>query len=135
MNLIIARLTDYYLVFFGLYHLPHIFSLIGIYESIIHAPPQLSIWEWHLVLMLVYGVIPIVAALTKNKYLYVFIAVFSFIGVFIELWHVFSWTFDFYIILAFLDLLATAVCMINIYYPSNNYNLGTLHERIIASDQ
>ncbi len=128
------RLTDYYLVFFGLYHLPHIFSLIGIYESIIHAPPQLSIWEWHLVLLLVYGVIPIVAALTKYKYLYVLTAVSSFIGVFIEFGHVFSWTFDFYVILALLDLLATLACIINSYYPKDNDNIGTLHERSIAPD-
>jgi len=108
------KLTDKYLILFGLYHIPHVFSLIGLYESITHAPSQLSVWEWHLVLMLVYGIIPIVAALTKHKYLYILTAVSSFIGIFIELTNVFSWTFDLYIVLAFFDLLATVACLINL---------------------
>lgn len=110
-------------MFFGLYHLPHVFSLIGVYETIISAPPQLSLWGWQLVLLLVYGVIPIVAALSRSKWLYIFVAVSSFIGVFIELGQVFTWSFDFYVanlVLAFLDLLATAVCLEYIYYPPDN---------------
>jgi len=109
-----------YLILFGLYHLPHTLSLLGLYETIIDAPQILTIWQWHLVLLLVYGVTPLLVAKTSNRPLSALLALACLIGATAELLHVFEWSMCpevAYIILAFLDLITFAVCLLRINNP------------------
>lgn len=114
-------LGNKFLIIFGLYHLPHILSLLGIYESIIYAPPTLTVWQWHIVLLLVYGVTPLIVVKTENKPLSALLALACLIGAATEALHVFKWSIDVeiaYYILAALDLTAFAVCMLIINNPA-----------------
>jgi len=113
-------LGNKYLILFGLYHLPHTLSLLGFYETIIDAPPILTIWQWHLVLLLVYGVAPLLVVKTGNRHLSALLTLACLIGATAELLHVFEWSMcpeAAYIILAALDLTAFAVCLLRINNP------------------
>ncbi|MCD6469223.1 hypothetical protein J7L29_00280 [Candidatus Bathyarchaeota archaeon] len=101
------RLAKIYLIFFGVYHLSHILSLLGLYEFMTAAPYFLSFWEWHLILLLVYGIIPIIAVLINHPVLLVFVTLTCLVGFFIEVFKVFEWITDGYYLLASLDLLAS----------------------------
>jgi len=122
-SIIMRDLGNKYLILFGLYHLPHTLSLLGLYETIIDAPPILTIWQWHLVLLLVYGVAPLLVTKTGNRPLSSLLALACLIGAAAELLHVFEWSMcseTAYIILAVLDLIAFAVCLIKISNPFKN---------------
>jgi len=101
------RLAKIYLIFFGVYHLSHILSLLSLYEFMTDAPHFLSFWEWHLILLLVYGIMPIIAVLINHPVLLVFVTLTCLVGFFIEVFKVFEWITDGYYLLASLDLLAS----------------------------
>ena len=107
-------LAKWYLVFFGLYHCSHLLSLLGLYESIAAAPPILSIWWWHLVLLLIYGALPIVHVYRGNEYTRVAVIVTCTAGILVEMVKVFTWTWDIYtmyLILSLMDFFAVAAAL------------------------
>ena len=109
-------LAKKYLIFFGVYHLSHLLSLIGVYESIAEAPPILSIWWWHLVLLLVYGALPIVHVYRGNEYTRLAVIITCTAGILVEMFKVFTWTGDIYmlyLVLALMDFFAAAAAVID----------------------
>jgi len=101
------KLAKIYLLFFGVYHLFHIMPLLGLYEFMVSAPDFLNFWEWHLILLLVYGFMPIIAVLINHSALFILVALACLAGFFIEFFELFKWTTNSYYILAFLDFLAS----------------------------
>ncbi|MEM2029274.1 MAG: hypothetical protein QXS05_07865, partial [Candidatus Bathyarchaeia archaeon] len=97
------KLHKVYLVFFGAYHIPHLLPMFGLYEFMIGAPGFLPLFWWHLILLFVYGVAPILAVITNRKKLYIFVAISSALGSVIEVLKIFKWTYEFYYALAVLD--------------------------------
>ena len=110
------RLARGYLAFFGALHLPHLLSLLGLYETIAEAPPILSLWWWHIVLLLVYGALPILYAVRGGETTRIAVMVACTAGVLVEAFRVFTWTNDgywVYLVLAALDFLAAAAAIID----------------------
>jgi len=106
MKLNFISLAKVYTVFFGLIYFSHILSLLGINETIAGAPPHFSIWWWHLILFLIYGVFPIITVLIDNEKSYLMVAGFSLVGIFVEAFKVFTRITDFYFIFALVDIFA-----------------------------
>ena len=110
------RLTRGYLAFFGVLHLPHLLSLLGLYETIAEAPPILSLWWWHIVLLLVYGALPILYAVRGGETTRIAVMVACTAGVLVEAFRVFTWAWDVYWVylgLAVADFLAAAAAIID----------------------
>ena len=110
------RLARGYLILFGALHLPHILSLLGVYESIAEAPPILPVWWWHVALLLVYGALPILYAVRGGDLTRAAVVAACTAGVLAEAFRVFTWAWDVYWVylgLAVADFLAVAAAVID----------------------
>ena len=95
----LVLLAKLYILFFGLIHLDNVASLLGINENMVSAPPYLSFWGWHLILLLVYLVFPMLTVMIDNYALYTTIAGVSLVGILIRALGVFVWTTDLHFVL------------------------------------
>ena len=111
MKLNLASLAKVYIVFFGLIHFSHIFSLFGILSSV---SPSLyaSFWLWNVILSLTCLVLPVIAVLIDNYVLYVSVAGASVVRILAEAFRLFIWTTDFYLMLAPFYALAAVFCLV-----------------------
>ena len=110
------NLARKYLFLFGALHWSHLFSLLGVYETIAEAPRFLPVWWWHMVLFIVYGILPTLYACRGNEYIRVALAASCIAGVLIEGFKVFTWVCDspwLYLCLGAMDLLAVVALIID----------------------
>jgi hypothetical protein len=112
MKLNLILLAKLYVFLFGLIHLDNVVSLLGINESIVSAPPYLSLYWWHVVLFLVYLVFPILTVLVDKYTLYTIVTGLSLVGVLVRALRVFTWVTDFYLMLVPLYALAAVLSLI-----------------------
>jgi len=111
MKLNLASLAKVYIVFFGLIHFSHIFSLFGIL-TLDNAPPYESFWWWNVILSLTCMVLPVIAVLIDNYLLYVSVAAVSVVRILAEAFRLFIWTTDLYLMLAPFYALAAVFCLV-----------------------
>lgn len=104
-------LAKVYLVLFGLIHFYHVFSIIGIHETIVSAPSYLSFWWWHIILLLVYGVLPIISVLIGNEKSCLIVTGVSLVGLLMETFGTFTWITNFHFTFALLDSLAVILSL------------------------
>ena len=102
----LISLAKVYLVLFGLINLNQVISLLGFYETLTSAPPYLSFVGWHIILFLVYGVLPIITVIINNDKSWLIVTGVSLIGVLIEAVNVFTWITNLSFIFALLNSLA-----------------------------
>ena len=115
MKLNFISLAKVYIVFFGFIHFSHVISflgILGINETMVSAPLFLTFWLWHVILFIVYGVLPIITVSIDNEKSYLILTGVSLVGILVEAFRVFTWAMDFYFILALLDSLAAILSII-----------------------
>ena len=115
MKLNLISLAKIYILVFGFLHFGHVISflgILGINETMVNAPPYLTFWWWHVILFLVYGVLPIITVSIDNEKSYLILTGVSLVGILVEAFRVFTWAMDFYFILALLDSLAAILSII-----------------------
>lgn len=115
MKLNFISLAKVYIVFFGFIHFSHVISflgILGINETMVSAPPFLTFWLWHVILFIVYGMLPIITVSIDNEKSYLILTGVSLVGILVEAFRVFTWAMDFYFILALLDSLAAILSLI-----------------------
>jgi hypothetical protein len=110
LNLILS--AKLYVFLFGLIHLDNVISLLGINENIASAPPYLSFWGWHIVLLLAYLVFPVLTVLVGNYVLYGIVTGLSVVGILVRVLRVFTWVTDFYLILVPVYALAAVLSLV-----------------------
>jgi len=106
MRFNLVTLAKIYIFSFGLFHFTHIIPLLGVNEIIIRAPHYLTLWWWHLTILLVYGAVPIISALTENEKLSLVVTGAALIGVYIGASGVLTMTMSLHYIFALLSSLA-----------------------------
>ena len=110
-----TTLSQRYLILFGAIHyLAHILPLIGAYETIAEAPSILPVWWWHLILLLVYGMLPVIYACIGGEYTRIAVVVTCTAGILVEMFKIFTWTWDIYtlyLILSLMDFFAVAAAL------------------------
>jgi hypothetical protein len=77
----------------------------------VSAPPYLSFSWWHIILSLVYGVLPIIAVLIGNKKTFLIVTGVSLIGILMEAFKVFIWVTDLRFMFALLNSLAAVLSL------------------------
>jgi len=100
-----------YLIAFGLINFSHLTSLLGIHETLAHAPPYLSFWWWHAILLLVYGVLPLSAVLMDHEISCLLVTGVSLVGILVESFHVLSMLGGLHFVFLFLYSLAAALSL------------------------
>ena len=112
MRLNLVVLSKVYLLSFGLFHLNHVISLLGVNETILGAPSYIAAWWWHFILLLVYGAAPITAALTDNEKICLLVTGASVIWTFVGATGVFVMAMNIHYISVLLSPLASAFSLI-----------------------
>ena len=84
-----------YLLLVSLINFNHVFSVLGFTETLVNAPPCFSFWWWHVILVLVYGILPLGAVL----------------GILMESLAVFTMIVDARLVFLLLDTLAVALSL------------------------
>lgn len=107
----LRALAKSYILCLGLANCIHVFSLLGILSAV---GPQLSVnpWWWHLILFLVYMILPFTAILADKYALYSTVAGVSLVRMIAEAFRVFAWSVDLYTMLAPLYALAAISSLI-----------------------
>jgi hypothetical protein len=84
MRLSLMTLSKIYLLLFGVLNFNHLIPLFGISEaaSIVH--PYANLGAWQIVLIVVYGLIPIVAVRLSHEMLFLTVTGASLIGIIME---------------------------------------------------
>ena len=116
-----------YLVLFGLIHFYHIFSIMGIYETIVSAPSYLSFWWWHIILLLVYGVLPIISMLMDNEKSCLIVTGVSMVGILMETSRTFMWITNFHFTFTLLNSLAV---ILSLFLAVENVSFKVAAERL-----
>ena len=108
----LVLLAKLYIFLFSLTHLDNVISLLGINENLASAPHYLSFWGWHIVLLLVYLVFPVLTVLLDNYALYTTMTGVSLVGILLRAFRVFTWITDLYLVLVPLYALASLLSLI-----------------------
>jgi hypothetical protein len=112
MKLRSSSIAEAYLVVFGLIGFSHVISLFGFVETIVSAPPFLSVWWWHVTLLLVYGVLPIATVLMDSKQSWLVVVTgASLIRISVEALGVFTWITNFHFLFVLLNALAAVLSL------------------------
>jgi hypothetical protein len=67
MKFNLLTIAKAYLLLVSLINFNHVISMLGLTETLVNAPSYLSVWWWHVILVLVYGMLPLGAVLVNNE--------------------------------------------------------------------
>lgn len=85
--------------------------MLGLTETIVNAPSYLSVWWWHVILFLVYGMLPLGAVLVNNEKSWLIVTGVFIAGVLTESFGVFTMVVDVRLVFLLLDTLAAALSL------------------------
>lgn len=111
MKLNSTTLSKIYMIVFGLLNFSHLTSLLGIHETLAHAPPYLSFWWWHAILFLAYGVLPLSAVLIDHEVSSLLVTGVALVGILVESFRVLSMQGGLHFVFLFLYSLAAALSL------------------------
>jgi hypothetical protein len=106
-----TTISKVYLIVFGVINFSHLTSLLGIHETLAHAPPYLSFWWWHAILLLAYGVVPLSAVLIDHEISCLLVTGVSLVGILAESFRVLSMLGGLHFVFLFLYTLAAALSL------------------------
>jgi succinate-acetate transporter protein len=112
MKLNLPTVSKAYLLLVSLINFNHVISMLGLTETLVNAPPYLSFWWWHVILVLVYGMLPISAVLVNNEKSFLIVTGVFIAGIFTESFGVFTMIVDARLIFLLLDTLAVAFSLV-----------------------
>ena len=110
MKLNLPTVAKVYLLVVGLLNFHHGLSMLGLAETLVTAPPHLSVWWWHVLLFLGYGLMPLGAVFLNNEKICVVVTSVFIAGMFTESFGVFTMIVNGLILLS-LDTLAAALSL------------------------
>lgn len=100
-----------YLLGVGLLNFHHGLSVLGLTETLVTAPPHLSVWWWHVLLFLGYGLMPLGAVFINNEKFCVLVTSVFIAGMLTESFGVFTMIVNGLLFLS-LDTLAAALSLV-----------------------
>jgi hypothetical protein len=101
-----------YLLLVSLINFNHVFSMLGLTETLVSAPPYLSLWWWQVILVLVYGMLPLGAVLVNNEKSCLIVTGVFIAGILTESFGVFTMIVDLRLVYLLLDILAVALSLV-----------------------
>ena len=101
-----------YLLLVSLINFNHVISMLGFTETLVSAPPYLSFWWWHVILVLVYGILPLGAVLVNNEKSFLVVTGVFIAGILMESLAVFTMIVDAHLVFLLLDTLAVALSLV-----------------------
>ena len=111
MKFNVTTVSKVYLMVFGVINFSHLASLLGIHETLTHAPSYLSFWWWHAILFLAYGVLPLSAVLIDHEISCLLVTSVSLVGILVESFRVLSMIEGLHFVFLFLYSLAAALSL------------------------
>ncbi|MCZ2808241.1 MAG: hypothetical protein O2V44_02685 [Candidatus Bathyarchaeota archaeon] len=101
-----------YLLLVSLINFNHVISVLGLTETLVSAPSHLSLWWWHVILVLVYGMLPLGAVLVNNEKCCLIVTGVFIAGILTESFGVFTMIVDLRLVFLLLDTLAAALSLL-----------------------
>jgi hypothetical protein len=86
--------------------------MLGLTETLVSAPSYLSLWWWHVILVLVYGMLPLGAVLINNEKSCLIVTGVFIAGILTESFGVFTMIVDLRLVFLLLDTLAAALSLL-----------------------
>jgi hypothetical protein len=86
--------------------------MLGLTETIVNAPSYLSVWWWHAILFIVYGMLPLVAVLVNNEKSCLIVTAVYITGILMESLGVFTMIVDARLVFLLLDALAVIFSLV-----------------------
>jgi hypothetical protein len=111
MKFNLPTVTKAYLLLVSLVNFNHVISMLGLIETLVNAPPYLSFWWWHVILVLVYGILPLGAVLVNNEKSFLVVTGVFIAGILMESFGVFTMIVDARLVFLLLDTLAVALSL------------------------
>ncbi len=101
--------------------------MLGLTETIVNAPSYLSVWWWHAILFIVYGMLPLAAVLVNNEKSCLIVTGVYIAGIFMESLGVFTMIVDLRLVFLLLDALAV---MFSLVLVVENVSIKVAAERL-----
>lgn len=111
MKLNFTTFSKVYLIVFSVINFSHLTSLLGLQETLVPAPPSLSFWWWHAILLLAYGVVPLSAVLIDHEISCLLVTGVSLVGILLVSFRVLSLVVGLHVVFLFLYTLAAALSL------------------------
>ena len=86
--------------------------MLGLTETIVNAPSYLSVWWWHAILFIVYGMLPLAAVLVNNEKSCLIVTGVYITGILTESFGVFTMVVDARFVILLLDVLAVVFSLV-----------------------
>jgi hypothetical protein len=86
--------------------------MLGLTETLVNAPSYLSVWWWHVILFLVYGMLPLGAVLVDNEKFCLIVTGVYITGILMESFGVFTMVVDTRLVFLLLDTLAVVFSLV-----------------------
>jgi len=112
MKFNLLTIAKAYLLLVSLINFNHVISMLGLTETLVHVPPHLSVWWWHVILVLVYGMLPLGAVLINNEKSCLIVTGVFIAGILTESFGVFTMIVDLRLVFLLLDTLAAALSLL-----------------------
>jgi hypothetical protein len=100
-----------YLLLVSLINFNHVISILGFTETLVNAPPHLNFWWWHVILVLVYGILPLSSVLINNEKSFLVVTGVFIAGILTESFGIFTMIVDARLVFLLLDTLAVALSL------------------------
>ena len=123
----LTTISKAYLLLVTLINFNHVISMLGLTETIVNAPSYLSVWWWHAILFIVYGVLPLAAVLVNNEKSCLIVTGVYIAGIFMESLGVFTMIVDARLVFLLLDALAV---MFSLVLVVENVSIKIAAERL-----
>ncbi|MEE8322558.1 MAG: hypothetical protein V3R57_02910 [Candidatus Bathyarchaeia archaeon] len=108
----LTTISKAYLLLVTLFNFNHVISMLGLTETIVNAPSYLSVWWWHAILFIVYGMLPLAAVLVNNEKSCLIVTGVYIAGIFMESLGVFTMIVDARLVILLLDFLAVVFSLV-----------------------
>jgi len=123
----LTTISKAYLLLVSLINFNHVISMLGLTETLVSAPSYLSVWWWHVILFLVYGMLPLSAVLVNNEKSCLIVTGVFIAGVLTESFGVFTMVVDVRLVFLLLDTLAAVFSLV---LAVENVSLKVAAERL-----
>ena len=108
----LTTISKVYLLLVSLINFNHVVSMLGFTETLVNAPSYLSVWWWHVILFIVYGLLPLAAVLVNNEKSLLVVTGVYVAGILAESLGVFTMIVDARLVFLLLDVLAVVFSLV-----------------------
>jgi hypothetical protein len=127
MKVNFTTVSKVFLIGFAVSNFSHLLSLLGIHETLVHAPSYLSFWWWHAILFLAYAVLPLSAVLIGHAVFCLLVTSVSLVGILIASFRVLSMLEGLHFVFLFLYSFAA---ILSLSLAVENVSLKVAAERL-----